>query len=176
MAELATARYERMRPKPAEPRARLTLALSLLGFDYLFLAQQGALGLASARDAHRFMEFALAGMVAAWLRGRYRAERIAADEAAKEARRIGELQERLVAVVAHDLSDPLTAVRACLDIMRSRAPLVRNTSVRSPVARAATGFKADDGNSPCGGAILQVRPCGSFRSPEFGAAPLATKF
>jgi len=101
----------------------LTLALSLVGFDYLFLAHQGTLGLGSVRDVHRFMEFALAGSVAAWLCGRYRAARIAADEAAREAKRIGELQERLVAVVGHDLSNPLTAVRAGFDIMRRLAPL-----------------------------------------------------
>jgi signal transduction histidine kinase len=100
-----------------------TLALSLLGFGYLFLAPRGGLAGASSRDIHRLVEFGLAGLAAAWLCGRYRQARLAAEEAASEARRIGRLQERLLAAVSHDLNNPLAAVRAGLDLMGKLGPL-----------------------------------------------------
>jgi len=100
-----------------------TLALSLAGFGYLFLAPRGGLATASSRDVHRLVEFATAGLAAAWFCGRYRQARMAAEEAAEEARRVGELQERLVAVVSHDMNNPLSALRAGLDLMGKLGPL-----------------------------------------------------
>ncbi len=46
-----------------------------------------------------------------------RAERLRAERAEEEATRIGALQERLVAVVSHDLRNPLAAVISGLDLM-----------------------------------------------------------
>jgi len=100
-----------------------TLAFSLAGFGHFFLAPRGGLAAASARDLHRLVEFALAGLAAAWFCGRYRLARIATEKAAAEARRVGQLQERLVAVVSHDLNNPLAALRAGLDLMGKLGPL-----------------------------------------------------
>jgi K+-sensing histidine kinase KdpD len=70
-----------------------SLALSLLGFDYLFLGKPGHFGVAHAQEAHRLLEFALAGIAGSFICARYRTARLAAQRAELEIRCVGALQE-----------------------------------------------------------------------------------
>ena len=111
----------------------VTLALSLAGYDYLLLGPPHSFGIETVREAHRLAEFALAGLAGTWICARYRSARLAAELARDEARRVGALQERLVAVVSHDLRNPLSSLHAGLDLLARLGPL--EPRQRSVVAR-----------------------------------------
>ncbi len=69
-----------------------------------------------------------------------RAARLRAEAAEGEARRIGELQERLVAVVSHDLRSPLSAIAIGVDMLLGTGQLsehqaLRLTRIRNSAAR-----------------------------------------
>jgi signal transduction histidine kinase len=69
----------------------------------------------------------------------YESEREArgrAQAAEAEARRIGELQERLVAVVGHDLRTPVAAIRLTVDTLSKRGDL--DVQVQRGIARIGT--------------------------------------
>ena len=100
------------------------LAICGLGFDLFFLGPPLRLGVGTAAEGHQLAGFLLFGAAAAVLSARFRSarttaerERRAAEAAEAEARRMGDLQERLVAMVSHDLRGPLMAVRAGLDLL-----------------------------------------------------------
>lgn len=90
----------------------LTMALSGLGFFTLYYAPS-----LERPEAFRLAAFVLVSTFFAWLAARMRraraeaeAARVRAEAAEAEARAIGEQQERLVAVVSHDLRNPLSAI------------------------------------------------------------------
>jgi signal transduction histidine kinase len=102
----------------------VTVGLCALGFDFFFLGPPLQLGVATSEEAHRLVGFILFGGASAWIAARFQAARrgaeearILAEEASDEARRVGALQERLVAVVSHDLRNPLGALRAGLHLL-----------------------------------------------------------
>lgn len=90
----------------------LTMVLSGLGFYALYFAPT-----LEGFEAFRLGAFALVSLGFAWLAARMRRARVEAEaakaraEAAEaEAKAIGAQQERLVAVVSHDLRNPLSAI------------------------------------------------------------------
>jgi signal transduction histidine kinase len=107
-----------------------TVALCALGFDFLFLGPPLRFGVSTSEEAHRLAGFVLFGAAASWIAARFQAARAAAERARAEAeaasaetRRIGALQERLVAIVSHDLRNPLAALRGGLDLLPRVGPL-----------------------------------------------------
>ncbi len=125
----------------------LAVLLCTSAFDLFFLGVPFRLGVATAEEAHRLAAFALFGAGASWIASRFRAARReaesarhAAERASAEARRIGELQERLVAVVSHDLRNPIAALRGNLDLCARLGPFAERqeralASMRRTVAR-----------------------------------------
>ncbi len=118
MAVLVSALYGGLGPGIA------AVALSAIGLDFLYLGPPFRLGGETADELHRLVGFTLFGLAATWIAARFRAAhreaveaRRAAEGASEEARRVGELQERLVAVVSHDLRNPLAALRGNVDLM-----------------------------------------------------------
>jgi signal transduction histidine kinase len=108
----------------------VTVLLSWLGFDLLYVGPPMRFGVGSIEEAHRIIAFILAGGIASYVAARFRTARHDADvarraaEAARdEASRVGGLQERLVAVVGHDLRNPLGALLGNLDILVRSGPL-----------------------------------------------------
>jgi signal transduction histidine kinase len=98
----------------------LTMALSGVGFFALFFAPK-----LEAYEAYRLGSFVLVSVFFAWLAARMRDARAEAEtarsiaEAAEaEAKTIGEQQERLVAVVSHDLRNPLNAITVTAEHLR----------------------------------------------------------
>ncbi len=59
-----------------------------------------------------------------------RAARLRAEAAEGEARRVGELQERLVAVVSHDLRSPLSAIAMSVNLLLAGGELGENLAAR----------------------------------------------
>ncbi len=113
------------------------------GFDFFYLGEPFRFGVGSRAEAHRVAAFVLFGIGASLLAARFRAARDRGDrareqaEAAREeARRIGELQERFVAVVSHDLRNPLCALRAGLELLPRVGPLAERQ--RGAIARMRT--------------------------------------
>ncbi len=108
----------------------LAVALSWLGFDLIYMGPRLRLGVETADEAHRLVAFVIAGAAATWIAARFRSARHDAEEARRaaeavreEALRVGALQERLVAVVGHDLRNPLAAVKGNLDLLARLGPL-----------------------------------------------------
>jgi len=102
----------------------LTMVLSGVGFFFLFFAPT-----VEAYQAARLGSFALVSTFFAWLAARMRnakadAEkaRAAAEAAEGEARAIGAQEEWLVAVVSHDLRNPLSAIRVTSEHLLMNAP------------------------------------------------------
>jgi signal transduction histidine kinase len=90
----------------------VTMVLSVVGFYAVFFGPR-----LQAFEAYRLGSFVLVSLFFAWLASKMRAARTAAEEALAraeaaeaEARRVGAQQERLVAVVSHDLRNPLNAI------------------------------------------------------------------
>jgi K+-sensing histidine kinase KdpD len=107
-----------------------TVVLCAVGFDFLYLGPPLRFGVADAEEGNRLAGFVVTGVAAAWIAARFRAARRDADrarhaaEAAEEdARRTGALQERLVAVVSHDLRNPLGALRGNASLLPRLGPL-----------------------------------------------------
>jgi len=100
------------------------------GLFTMFLCGAGSLALWSGgeldtAEAHRLGAFVVVSVFFAWLAARMRRARAAAVEAkAKaeaaeaEARAVGAQQERLVAVVGHDLRNPLTAIVVSAELLQ----------------------------------------------------------
>ncbi len=108
----------------------LAVALCALGFDFLYLGPKYELGVSNAEEAHRLWGFVVTGAAAAWIAARFRdarheaeAARRTAEAAGEDARRTGALQERLVAVVSHDLRNPLGALRGNAALLPRLGPL-----------------------------------------------------
>ncbi len=108
----------------------VAVTLCGLGFDLLYLGPPLRLGVGNFEEAHRLTAFVLSGAAATWIAARFRSARQdteearrAAEAASEEARRIGELQERLVAIVGHDLRNPLGAVKGLADLLPRLGPL-----------------------------------------------------
>lgn len=102
----------------------LTMAISGAAFFAAFLSHTF-----EAYEAYRLGSFALASVLFAWLAAQVRRGKAAAEtaqaraEAAEaEAKAIGAQQERLVAIVSHDLRNPLNAITTTAEHLRSRAP------------------------------------------------------
>jgi signal transduction histidine kinase len=102
----------------------LAVGLCGAGLDLFFLGPSLRFGVGNAAEGHQLAGFVLFGGAAAWISARFRSARLAAErerlvaEAAEaEARRVGELQERLVAMASHDLRGPLMAMRTGLDLL-----------------------------------------------------------
>ena len=125
----------------------VTMALCTLGFDLLYLGPPLRLGVSTTDDVHRLAGFVLFGGAASWIaarfqRSRHEAERArrAAEAASEEARRIGAQQERLVAIVSHDLRNPLAALAGNLGLLTRLGPVSDRqgqvvASMRRTVAR-----------------------------------------
>ncbi len=101
----------------------VTVALCWLGFDVLYLGPPLRLGVSTSDEAHRLAGFVLFGGAASWIAARSRAARREAEAASAEARRIGLQQERLVAIVSHDLRNPLAALGGNVGLLARLAPL-----------------------------------------------------
>lgn len=108
----------------------LTLVLCWLGFDLFYVGPPMRFGVGTVDEAHRIVAYLIAGGAATWIAARFRAARREAEtarrgaEAARdEASRVGGLQERLVAVVGHDLRNPLGALLGNLDLLGRTGPL-----------------------------------------------------
>ncbi len=108
----------------------LTAGLCALGFDFFYLGPPLALGVGTREEAHRLGGFLVAGIAAAWIAARFRAARHdaeaarrAAEAAEEDARRTAAMQERLVAVVSHDLRNPLGALRGNASLLPRLGPL-----------------------------------------------------
>jgi signal transduction histidine kinase len=108
----------------------VTLVLCWLGFDLLYVGPPLRLGVGTVEEAHRIVAYLIAGGAATWIAARFRtarreaeAARRAAEAARDEASRVGGLQERLVAVVGHDLRNPLGALLGNLDLLGRAGPL-----------------------------------------------------
>lgn len=108
----------------------VTVALCGLGFDVLYLGPPLRLGVSTSDEAHRLAGFVLFGGAASWIAARFRASRREAEAARREAeaasadaRRIGLQQERLVAIVSHDLRNPLAALGGNLGLLARLGPL-----------------------------------------------------
>jgi signal transduction histidine kinase len=101
----------------------LAMALSGAAFLVMFLPTL------EAYEVYRLGSFALASVLFAWLAAQVRRGKAAAEaaqaraEAAEaEAKAIGAQQERLVAIVSHDLRNPLNAITTTAEHLRLRAP------------------------------------------------------
>ena len=101
----------------------LTMVLSGAGFYALFYAPT-----LEAYETYRLVSFALVSVFFAWLAARMRdakhaaeAARARAEAAEAETRTIGAQQERLVAVVSHDLRSPLNAISVTAEHLRRGA-------------------------------------------------------
>lgn len=101
----------------------LTMVLSGVGFFALFFAPT-----LEGYEAYRLASFVLVSMFFAWLAARMRQAKHAAEEARvraeaaeAEARMIGAQQERLVAVVSHDLRNPLNAISVTAETLQRDA-------------------------------------------------------
>ncbi len=101
----------------------VTVALCWLGFDVLYLGPPLRLGVSTSDEAHRLAGFVLFGGAASWIAARFRASRREAEAASADARRIGLQQERLVAIVSHDLRNPLAALGGNLGLLARLGPL-----------------------------------------------------
>jgi sigma-B regulation protein RsbU (phosphoserine phosphatase) len=108
----------------------VTLVLCWLGFDLVYVGPPMRFGVGTVEEAHRIVAYLIAGGAATWIAARFRAARAEAEtarrgaEAARdEASRVGGLQERLVAVVGHDLRNPLGALLGNLDLLGRAGPL-----------------------------------------------------
>ncbi len=100
----------------------LAMALSGAAFLVMFLPTLEAF------ETYRLASFALVSVFFAWLaaqvrRGKAMAEaaRVRAEAAEAEAKVIGTQQERLVAMVSHDLRNPLNAITTTAEHLRSHA-------------------------------------------------------
>jgi signal transduction histidine kinase len=98
----------------------LTMVLSGVGFYALFFAPT-----LEGYQAYRLGSFLLVSVFFAWLAARMRgakadaeAARARAEAAETEAKLIGAQQERLVAVVSHDLRNPLNAITITAEHLR----------------------------------------------------------
>jgi signal transduction histidine kinase len=128
----------------------VTVALCALGFDFLYLGPPLRLGVATTDEAHRLAGFVLFGGAATWIAARFRASRRdaeaarrAAEAAGEDARRIGAQQERLVAVVSHDLRNPLGALGGNLGLLGRLGPLTdRQAQVIDNMRRTVTRMDA----------------------------------
>ncbi|WP_242395076.1 sensor histidine kinase [Anaeromyxobacter oryzisoli] len=108
----------------------LVVGVCGLGFDYFFLGVPYTFGVSTSEEAHRVAGFVLFGVAGSLIAGRFRAARARAElarreaeAASEEARRIGAQQERLLAVVSHDLRNPLGALRVGLALVSKLGPL-----------------------------------------------------
>lgn len=102
----------------------VTVGLCGTGLDFFFLGPPLRLGVGSAAEGHQLAGFVLFGAAAVVVSARFRSARMAAERqrraaesAEGEAKRVGELQERLVAMVSHDLRSPLMAMFTGLDLL-----------------------------------------------------------
>jgi signal transduction histidine kinase len=102
----------------------VTVVGCALGFNFLYLGPRMGFGFSGAGEVHRLAGFVLFGGAVTWIAARFRTSRRQAEaarheaEAARaEANRIGAQQERLVAVVSHDLRSPLTALGGNLALL-----------------------------------------------------------
>jgi signal transduction histidine kinase len=114
----------------------LAVVLCALGFDFLYLGPPFRFGVGDMEEAHRLAGFVVIGTAAAWIAARFRearreaeAARHAAEAAEEAARRTGRLQERLVAVVSHDLRNPLGALRGNATLLPRLGPLNERQSI-----------------------------------------------
>lgn len=111
----------------------VAVGLGALGFDLFFLGPPLRLGVGSMAEAHQLAGFVIFGAAAAMVSARSRSARVAAESAETDARRVGDRQERLVAMVSHDLRSPLAATRTGLDLLPRLGPL--NERQRAAVDR-----------------------------------------
>jgi signal transduction histidine kinase len=116
----------------------LTMVLSGAGFYGVFFAPS-----LEAYQGYRLASFVLVSLFFAWLASRVRDARSAAEaararaEAAEaEARTIAAQQERLVAVVSHDLRSPLNAIAVTLNYLKQVGGLTDRQA--AGLARVAT--------------------------------------
>jgi signal transduction histidine kinase len=129
VAVLVSALYEGLVP------GLIAVAVCTLGFDYLFIGPPLHLGVSTPEEAHRLAGFVVSGAAVSFIAGRFHAARRSAERARREAeaasaeaRQMGELQERLVAVVSHDLRNPVGALRTGLDLLPRLGPLAERQS------------------------------------------------
>ena len=123
---------------------------------YVPIASEGeiigsfSVGFAKARtfsdEDRRFLESLAATCGQALERARLfeaeRGARLRAETAEDEARRIGDLQERLVAVVSHDLRNPLAAITSGIDLLPKVGELDdRQAAVHASIQRVATSME-----------------------------------
>ncbi len=95
----------------------VTVGLCGTGLDFFFLGPPFRLGVGSAAEGHQLAGFVLFGAAAVVVSARFRSARMAAESAEAQAKRVGELQERFVAMVSHDLRSPLMALFTGLDLL-----------------------------------------------------------
>ena len=102
----------------------IAVGLCGVGLDFFFLGPPLRLGVGTVAEGHQLAGFLLFGAAAALVSARFRSARMSAERqrraaqaAEAEARRVGELQERLVAMVSHDLRSPLMVMRTGLDLL-----------------------------------------------------------
>lgn len=98
----------------------LTLGLSCVGFYGMFFGPT-----LEGHEAYRLGSFLLVSVFFAWLASRMRHAKVLAEEARlraqmaeSEAKVIGAQQERLVAVVSHDLRSPLSAIMMTSELLQ----------------------------------------------------------
>lgn len=109
----------------------LTMVLSGFGFYAMFFAPT-----LRAFEAYRLLSFMLVSVFFAWLAARMRRARVRAEAAEAKAKEIGAQQERLVAVVSHDLRNPLNAITVTAEHLRLDAPERQSKGLSRIVASA----------------------------------------
>jgi signal transduction histidine kinase len=110
----------------------VTMVLSGVGFYAMFFAPA-----LEPFEVYRLGSFVLVSVFFAWLAARMRDAKARAEAAEAEAKEIGAQQERLVAVVSHDLRNPLNAITLTAEALQQLGASERQARSLSRIVTSA---------------------------------------